>query len=108
MLIGNKSIDARKLKKACSSPQALYDFTVSLVPEQCRHVRAIVDNQKYYVSTLVRAYKTMPYVRKMQLCNHLLRGVTVCGVCNEVFDYNDLIASVDVGMWKKLEETENG
>lgn len=104
MLIGNKSIDTRALKRACSSPQALLEFTERLVPEQCRHVRAIVDNQKYYVSTLVRAFKSIPYVRKVQLCNHLLRGVTVCGVCNELFDYGDLLASIDIGMWEKLEE----
>ena len=107
MLIGNKSIDLRALKQACSSPQSLLRFTEELVPEQCRHVRAIVDNQKYYVSTLVRSFKSIPYVRKTQLCSTLLQGVVVCGVCNEIFDYGDLLYSVNIDMWEKLEEQNN-
>ncbi len=108
MLVGNKSVDTRALKQACRSPQALLTFTEHLVPIQCRHVRAIVDNQKYYVSTLVRQFKSIPYVRKMQLVSYLLRGVTVCGVCNELFDYRDLLSVVDIKMWKKLEEAHDG
>lgn len=104
MLIGNKNIDTRELKSACTSPQALLDYTMSLVPIQCRHVRAIVDNQRYYVSTLVRGFKSIPYVRRTQLCDGLLRGITVCGVCNEIFDYSDLLNLVDVDMWNKLKE----
>ena len=107
MLIGSKSIDMAALKQACSSPQSLLRFAEDLVPEQCRHVRAIVDNQKYYVATLVRTFKAIPYMRKMQLCNTLLAGVTVCGVCNEVFDYGDLLYSVNIDMWEKLEEQLN-
>ena len=107
MLVGNKNVNIRELRNACSSPTALEQFAVSLVPEQVRHVRAIVNNQKYYVATMVRDFKSLPYARKQALCSSLLYGVTVCGVCNELFDYNDLLSAVDITLWEKLEEAEN-
>lgn len=106
MLIGRKTIDMNKLKQACSSPQRLIDWTISIIPPEVRHVRAIVDNQKYYVATHVRAFKSIPYPRKMQLCDSLLAGVEVKGVCNELYDYEDLLSHIDLQMFQTLLDME--
>lgn len=107
MLIGNKAINTKELRRACRTPEALLEYTLALIPEQVSHVRAIVDNQKYYVATLVRNFKSMPYAQRKRLCDTLLRGVRVCGVCNELYDYGDLIASVDVTLWERLKERDD-
>lgn len=102
MLVGRRSVDPVKLKQACTSGDTLLQFTINLVPPEVRHVRAIVDNQKYYVATMVRSFKSIPYIRKMKLCDELLRGVIVKGVCNELYDYDDLLADIDKSLLQRL------
>lgn len=102
MLVGKK-VDTDTVKQYCTTPEKLLEFTVGLVPEPIKHVRAIVDNQRYYVATIVRNIAYIPYARRMSLCNYLLTGVVVCGVCNEIYDYTDLLHSVDENVWRRLD-----
>lgn len=102
MLVGSKNIDDKKLAAQCTSPAALMAYVYSLIPKQIAHVPEVVNNQKYLVATHVRKLKSLPYARKHSLCSSLLVGVRVCGVCNELYDYEDLIGSVDADIWEVL------
>lgn len=51
MIVGRKDIDFTKLKLACRSEDSLLRFTIDLVPTPLRHIREVVDNQKYLVAT---------------------------------------------------------
>lgn len=47
MIVGCKDIDFAELKHACRSEDSLLRFTLGLVPTPLRHIREVVDNQKY-------------------------------------------------------------
>lgn len=106
MLVGNKNISDGELRQQCTSPASLLAYVNSLIPKQVRHVPQIVANQKYLVATHVRNLMGIPYPKKRALCSALLEGVRVCGVCNELYDYEDLIGSVDIDAWEVLVNAE--
>lgn len=106
MLVGNKHISDKELLNHCTSPAALLSYVNSLIPAQVKHVHQIVANQKYLVATHVRNLTSLPYTKKRALCSALLSGVRVCGVCNELYDYVDLIGSVNTDEWEALEDAE--
>lgn len=102
MLVGNKAIQDKELRLHCSSVASLLAYVNTLIPAQVRHIPQIVANQKYLVATHVRNLTGLPYARKRSLCAALLEGVRVCGVCNELYDYSDLVGSVDTEVWEVL------
>lgn len=106
MIVGEKYLDLDALKKACVDSTTLINYTLSLIPTPVRHIRAIVDNQRYYVALHVRNFKHIPWYPRMELCNALLSGVRVQGVANELYDYKDLLAAINVETFQKLWERE--
>ena len=104
MIIGNKHIDFGLLRSACVDAETLTKYVVNMVPETIQHIPAIVDNQKYYAALHVRNFTDIPYYRRMELCNELLRGVKVRGTTNELYDYRDLLAAINVDQVVKLWE----
>ena len=80
MIVGRKDIDFTKLKLACRSEDSLLRFTIDLVPTPLRHIREVVDNQKYLVALHVRSLQSLPWQKRKDLCEHLLHGARIKGV----------------------------
>lgn len=106
MLVGTKSITLSEALRNCRTPEQALKYAVECVPLPIRHVRAVVDNQRYLIATIINGAHKVPYVRRKAICDVLTRGVRVQGVVNELFDYSDLLACVDVDMWSKLLQRE--
>ena len=108
MLVGSKEIDKRALAKHCVSEQDIVDYVTSLVPEPVRHVRAIVDNQRYYCAQAVRSLTSIPWHRRDQMIRALHAGIKVKGVMTEIWDYWDMLRYVNVDTYNRyLEEERN-
>jgi len=93
MIVGRK--DFTKLKLACRSEDSLLRFTVDLVPTPLRHIREVVDNQKYLVALHVRSLQSLPWQKRKDLCEHLLHGARIKGVPDTLYDYSDLLLAID-------------
>lgn len=96
MIVGSKDIDQHELLSNCKDITLLRDYCVRLVPRVLRHNMAIMNNQKYLVALYVRNFHSIPYATRKDLCEQLLEGVSVTGLVSEIYDYEDLIMSVDI------------
>lgn len=96
MIVGTKYIDQTELRKHCKNSQMLKDYCMLLVPRIVRHQRAIVDNQKYLVALYVRDFKSIPYKDRKALCESLLEDVSITGVANTIYDFDDVLSMIDV------------
>lgn len=107
MVVGCKDLDFSAMKRACRSPDALKAYALEIVPTPLRHIRAIIDNQKYLVALQVRGVASIPWQRRKALCEALLDGAYIRGVPDAVYDYNDLLQIIDVSAFERyLREEE--
>ena len=74
----------------------LKDYCELLVPRVIRHQRAILDNQKYLVALYVRDFKSLPYTERKELYEGLLKDVSVTGIANTVYDFEDLLSNSNI------------
>lgn len=96
MIVGTKYIDQAELLKHCMNLQMLKDYCELLVPRVVRHQRAILDNQKYLVALYVRDFKSLTYTDRKELCEGLLKDVSVTGIANTIYDFEDLISNSNI------------
>ena len=98
MIVGTKYIDRGDLFRHCKTVQMLKDYCEMLVPRVIRHDKRIVDNQKYLVlgAMYVRDSKPLPNPSRKELYEGLLEGVSITGLANCLYDFDDLIAEVDI------------
>lgn len=73
----------------------LEQFCIDLVPKPLQHVQGVVNNQKYLVALAIRDLKGLKYEDKMDICNTLLKGVSVKGVVGVMYDIEDILFEVD-------------
>lgn len=96
MIVGTKYIDQTELKSHCKNLEMLKEYCSLLVPRVIRHNLAIVNNQKYLVALYVRDFKSIPYQDRKALCEGLLKDVSITGLANEIYDFEDLIDEVNI------------
>ena len=96
ILVGNKEINLEELKRKSVSYGTLDSYCLSLVPKYIRHNQTIVNNQKYLVALYLRRIESIPYKKRMDLCEHLLHNVRVTGVTTTILDFNDIIMETDI------------
>lgn len=107
MIVGCKDIDFVELKHACRSEDSLLRFTLGLVPTPLRHIREIVDNQKYFVALQVRSIQSLTWQKRKDLCESLLHGARIKGVPDALYDYSDLLLAIDrVAFERYLQEED--
>lgn len=96
MIVGCKHVDPGEILAHCKSVQTLKDYCAVLVPRILRHNVSIVNNQKYFVALYVRDFKSIPYKERKELCEGLLRDVSITGLANSIYDFEDIISEVDI------------
>lgn len=105
MLVGSDSIDFNRLK-AMTSAEQLSDFAVELVPPLFRHVKEIVDNQKYLIALNVRKMYKDDYNKWHPLCEELLADVRVTGGIHSICTCQDLLHECDTKILSKFLQKE--
>lgn len=96
MIVGCKDIDLYEVRQHCHNVNTLRDYSDSLVPRILRHDKRIINNQRYYVALFVRNIKSIQFNRRKELYEGLLEGVSISGLANEVYDFEDLMSVIDV------------
>lgn len=94
--MGTKEVEAHDVAMHCYDVDALRKYSDSLVPRILRHDKRIVNNQRYLIAMVVRSLVSIPYAKRKKLCEGLLEGVSISGLANEIYDYDDIILSIDV------------
>lgn len=98
MIVGTKDIDLETLRLAARNINSLRDYAEGLVPRCIKHISEIVNNQKYLVALHLREIRSIPYKRRIELCDMLLKDVSITGVINTIVDFNDILMNIDMDM----------
>lgn len=106
MLVGTIDIDMNELAKKCKSVNQLKAYSDELVPVYFRHVKEIVDNQRYLTAVCVRNILQDDYNKWKPLCTGLLEGVRITGSVTDLYSCDDLLRSCNVPLIKKFLEKE--
>ena len=85
-----------ELRKHCNNIDMLRNYCLELVPRIIRHNTAIVCNQMYYVALHVRKIKSLSFDKRKELCEGLLSDVSITGVSDCVYDFEDVLSEIDV------------
>jgi len=107
MIVGCKNIDFTALKRACANEETLAKFAYNIVPTPLQHLQEVLDNQKYLVALQVRSIQSMPWKRRKQLCESLLKGARIKGVPDAFYDYTDILLSIDCDAFSRYLEEED-
>ncbi|MCM1440872.1 MAG: hypothetical protein NC131_16980 [Roseburia sp.] len=98
MIVGTKDVEAYEVAQHCQDVNTLRSYCDSLVPRVLRHNQKIINNQRYLIALVVRGVKSIPYSQRKKLYEGLLEGVSITGLANKIYDYDDIILSIDVDM----------
>ena len=96
MLVGTTDIPIAKLMHVANNPEKLKSFAEQLVPVFFRHIKPIVDNQKYLVAIHLRNECKGNYNAWHDACKELLKGVHITGSISDVYTCADLLAACNV------------
>ena len=96
MLVGTTNFSMDKLTKVANNPEALSKYVEGLVPIFFRHIKPIVDNQKYIVAIALRNEYADNYNAWHPACTELLKGVRVTGSVTDIYTCADLLAACNV------------
>lgn len=94
MIIGMADIPEAEITKHVQSVEGFCAYCEQLVPEEYRHVQAIVDNQKYYCCLVVRRIAGISWSKKRELIGTVMCGVRVIGYVDSVIEVsmlNDMV-----------------
>lgn len=98
MIIGTREVDLQRVIKLKDTPELLYKYVESLVPELYKHVPAIVHNQRYYIGTLILQDKHIPMNMKREINDILVKNVHVNGYLGVFIDCNDLEGYINMNV----------
>lgn len=96
MIVGCREVDLKKLKSVYNVQESLDNYCISLVPKYVRHVKEIVDNQKYLVALYLRTLESIPFKEREYWSNYLTKDIHVTGLLNSIVDFKDLMLYTDV------------
>lgn len=96
MIVGNKDINLKELKKVYNNESLLNQFCMRQVPRYLWHNTAIVNNQKYLIALYLRKLESIPFKDREYWSNYLIDGITITGVPTRMVDFKDLLMYVDM------------
>lgn len=105
MLVGTRSLSTDKIKEA-TTPASLCALAEEQVPLLFRHIKSIVDNQKYLLALEVRKIYKGDYNKWHTLCEGLLEGAKVTGSVHTVYTCYELLNKCDKGLMERFLDKE--
>lgn len=104
MIVGTTSINIEALIKNSGTVTQFENFCESLVPEEFRHIRTIIDNQKYLCCMIYRKLENVTWSRKKELLNEVLRGLRIVGLTDMLVEASSLIGMINRERIEKFKE----
>lgn len=105
MLVGTRNLSHDEIKEA-TTVESLRRLATEQVPLLFRHIKEIVDNQKYLVALEVRKIYKGDYNKWHGLCEGLLEGVKVTGSIHTIYTCYELLNKCDFDMIEKFLEKD--
>jgi len=104
MIVGASRVDKQELVLASTSVQSFEEFCVAQVPDEFKHCREIVDNQKYLCCIILRSIKTVPWDKKKPVIDDVMRGLSIVGFTDTLVEATSLLGVANLKRVKKFKE----
>ena len=105
MLIGTSKI-SHGLESHISSYEDFMEFARSLVPQEFRHNLALINNQAYFNAMTLRKSANVPWDKKKDIIEVVMRNITVSGYTDVIIDIESIYDYVDSNrverFWRKF------
>ena len=86
MIVGKAGLTAKEVEKHCASYEELISFSDSLIPEEWRHLQAILDNQRYICALLLRSCSNVKWEKKKPIIDRILSECSIVGYADTLYD----------------------
>lgn len=105
MLIGTSKI-SNGLERHIDSYEDFMEYAKSLVPQEYRHNTALIHNQAYFNAMTLRKATYIPWEKKKELLETVMKSITVSGYTDVIIDIDAIYDYVDNKrvdkFWRKL------
>lgn len=95
MIVGTTEVKVEQVEKVSHSVSEFISFAESLVPEEFRQCKAIVDNQKYICCLILRKSKLLDWDKKNRIIEEVLKDTRVMGNANELVSITKIYSLID-------------
>lgn len=104
MIVGCADVDLVELRRNCSTKLQLMEYAESLVPEEFRHIKDIVDNQCYLCCLTLRKDTKVSWDIKKPVIDDVMRAISITGFTDCLVEVKSLFALVDLDKLQKYNE----
>lgn len=101
MIVADSNVDYSLIRRYVSEPELFVQAVECTVPVWCRHLTAIVQNQRYMYAVYTRNLVSIPYKQKQAMIQALLNGVSITGTTTTFVGMIDILNTCNK---KKLTE----
>lgn len=85
MIVGNSNLSIEDVTNHSNSYEELIEFSDLQIPEEWRHVQAIIDNQRYVCALLLRK-SSLKWDKKKPIIDRIMSEVSVVGYSDTLYD----------------------
>lgn len=104
MLVGKSDVNMSELVKHTKSSEEFLNYSDSLVPEDFKHNKSIIDNQRYLCCLLLRSYSGVSWDIKKKLLDEVMPAIRIVGYTDALIDVNSLFGLVNKGKLLKYKK----
>ncbi|MBQ2885857.1 MAG: hypothetical protein IJE43_19200 [Alphaproteobacteria bacterium] len=91
MIVGTSNVIKSEMAKHVKSLTDFKQYCKSLVPEEFRHIDAIVNNQQYLCCLVLRKDNNVSWSIKKDLIDAVMRETKIVGCTNELINIADIL-----------------
>lgn len=96
MIVGKSGTTEDEVFEHSGSYEQLIAFSDSLIPEEWRHVQAIVGNQRYVCALLLRKCRRVKWEKKKPIIERILSECSIVGYSDTLYDAKSIWAELNV------------
>lgn len=105
MLVGKCDVALQELEYRAKNAEEFKKYSDSLVPEDFRHIIAILNNQRYVCCLILRTSKIIPWDVKSTCINNVMRDIQIIGYTDMLIEIDMLLGMINKEriekIWKK-------
>lgn len=101
MIVGKTDVLVEDVEKHSKDVETFVKYAESLVPEEFRHVTAIVDNQKYLCCLILRSSKRVSWEKKKEIINDVMYSIKIVGYTENIISASALLNLADQSKLEK-------
>ena len=95
MIVGRADITLEDVEKHIKDVEQFINYSDSLVPEEFKHVTAIIHNQRYLCCLILRTSQRVSWDKKKEIIDNVMFGIRIVGYTDEVISARVLLDLAD-------------